>query len=149
MKRSQVAIEFLVTYGWAILIVMIAIGALASFGILNPSKYLADKCIFGNNFQCTDYQITTSQADIIIVNGLGQKVYSPNVTLTDTGAACATSIPGDGEWPADTRMNITCDVTSLKFIQKDKAKVKVTLNYLRSKNGFTQVALGELYATVQ
>jgi len=35
MRKGQAAIEFLVTYGWAILIVLIAIGALAYFGVLN------------------------------------------------------------------------------------------------------------------
>jgi len=31
MKKSQAAMEFLMTYGWAILVVLVAIGALAYF----------------------------------------------------------------------------------------------------------------------
>ena len=47
MKRGQVALEFIMTYGWAILVVLVAIGALAYFGVLNPGKYLPEKCFFG------------------------------------------------------------------------------------------------------
>ena len=35
MKKSQQAMEFLMTYGWAIIVVLVAIGALAYFGVLN------------------------------------------------------------------------------------------------------------------
>jgi hypothetical protein len=44
MKKGQAAMEFLMTYGWAILVVLAAIGALAYFGVLSPSKLVPDKC---------------------------------------------------------------------------------------------------------
>lgn len=48
--------DFLMTYGWAILVVLIAIGMLAYFGILNPDKlvpvstYCAEYCREIENF---------------------------------------------------------------------------------------------------
>lgn len=44
-KKSQAAIEFLMTYGWAILVVLIAVGALAYFGVLNKEKILPSNFI--------------------------------------------------------------------------------------------------------
>jgi len=35
-KKGQVAMAFFMTYGWAILVVLVAIGALAYFGVLAP-----------------------------------------------------------------------------------------------------------------
>ena len=32
-NRAQAALEFLMTYGWAILVVLVSIGALAYFGV--------------------------------------------------------------------------------------------------------------------
>ncbi len=32
------------TYGWAILVVLITIGALAYFGVLNPERFIPDMC---------------------------------------------------------------------------------------------------------
>jgi len=45
-KRAQAAMEFLMTYGWAILVVLAAIGALAYFGVLSPGNLLPHKCEF-------------------------------------------------------------------------------------------------------
>ena len=47
MKKAQAALEFLMTYGWAILVVLAAIGALAYFGVLSPSNFLPSKCTAG------------------------------------------------------------------------------------------------------
>ena len=49
-KKSQQALEFLMTYGWAILVVLIAIGALAYFGVLKTPVWVEcrenpDKCV--------------------------------------------------------------------------------------------------------
>lgn len=59
MKKGQAAMEFLMTYGWAILVVLIAIGALAYFGVLSPERfkpeykthweYSVSQCIFKNS----------------------------------------------------------------------------------------------------
>lgn len=38
-KKGQAAMEFLMTYGWAILAAIIAIGVLAYFGVFSPGKY--------------------------------------------------------------------------------------------------------------
>jgi hypothetical protein len=43
MKKSQAAMEFLMTYGWAILVVLVAIGVLAYFGVFNAHTNL-EKC---------------------------------------------------------------------------------------------------------
>lgn len=42
-KKGQMAMEFLMTYGWAILVVLFAIGMLAYFGVLSPQKLLPQK----------------------------------------------------------------------------------------------------------
>ena len=43
-KKGQAAMEFLMTYGWAILVVLVAIGALAYFGVLSPDRFLPERC---------------------------------------------------------------------------------------------------------
>lgn len=57
-KKSQAAMEFLMTYGWAILVALIVISALAYFGVLNPERFLlhsneikglASDCDIGDN----------------------------------------------------------------------------------------------------
>ena len=38
-RKSQAALEFLMTYGWAVLVVLVVIGVLAYFGVLNPCRF--------------------------------------------------------------------------------------------------------------
>ena len=56
-KKSQAALEFLTTYAWAFLVILIMISALAYFGILRPSRLLPDRCNFGSQISCVDYKI--------------------------------------------------------------------------------------------
>ncbi|MBI5391980.1 hypothetical protein HZB00_03170, partial [Candidatus Woesearchaeota archaeon] len=58
MKKGQAAMEFLMTYGWAILVVLVAIGALAYFGVLSPSRFLPRSCTIGPGFSCDDAKVS-------------------------------------------------------------------------------------------
>jgi hypothetical protein len=54
MRKGQAAMEFLMTYGWAILVVLAAIGALAYFGVLNVKSYLPEQCFGPAGLDCLD-----------------------------------------------------------------------------------------------
>ena len=45
-KKSQAALEFLTTYAWAFLVILVMVGALAYFGILRSIKILPIRCNF-------------------------------------------------------------------------------------------------------
>ncbi len=74
MKKSQAALEFIMTYGWAILVVLVAIGALAYFGVLDPGKFLPSKCTMSAGLACTDHKATASSLDIVFRNSLGYDI---------------------------------------------------------------------------
>jgi len=160
-KKGQAAIEFLVTYGWAIMAAMVVIGALTYFGMTNPSTSLPDKCIFSNAFGCKDYKMNESTLLLKVTNAFGETIYGPiNATCTDPDVGfnhcdCET-IPlltnvGDSLEP-EGELQITCtNPPDSPFNVKEKAKVKVTINYKKNPdvNAYNQVSLGEVYATVQ
>jgi hypothetical protein len=148
-KRGQAAIEFLVTYGWAIMAAMLVIGALTYFGITNPSTVLPDKCVFSNGFECQDYSITANKMQLRLINGFGDTIYNPGVAPTDGVGSCVIASPGM-EWAPDDTREINCtSVTDMPFNPKDKAKVKISVSYSKTPTGYNQVSLGEIYATVQ
>jgi hypothetical protein len=60
MRKGQAALEFLTTYGWAILVILVMIGAIAYFGIINPDKFLPTRCIVSPEFNCQDFQALSS-----------------------------------------------------------------------------------------
>ena len=49
-KKCQAAMDFLMTYGWAILVVFAVIGYLAHYGILSPDRILPEKFITDIHF---------------------------------------------------------------------------------------------------
>src|SRR3989338_2574882 len=73
-KKSQAAMEFLMTYGWAILVVLAAIAALAYFGVLSPEKFLPEKCILAPGLACVSHKVEPSQTILILSNGLGRTI---------------------------------------------------------------------------
>ena len=51
-NKGQAALEFLMTYGWAMLVVLAAVGALAYMGVLSPQKYVNNKCTSSVGISC-------------------------------------------------------------------------------------------------
>ena len=56
--KAQVAMEYIVTYGWALLAVMVLVAGLSFFGIFRPEDSLPERCIIVPNIECQDHQIT-------------------------------------------------------------------------------------------
>src|SRR3989338_8466813 len=76
-RKSQVALEFLTTYAWAFLGIMVTLGALYYFGIFDFSKYLPQECIFPSQFECVAFSFVGGATDQIrfrIVNNAGETV---------------------------------------------------------------------------
>lgn len=57
MVKAQSAMEFVTTYGWMLLILIIVLAALASMGILTPPQPVM--CDFPSNFVCRGMKLTT------------------------------------------------------------------------------------------
>ena len=57
MKKAQSSIEYLFTYGWAILAISVAIGALAYFNFSNPQSFVAEKCELGAQITCLENSV--------------------------------------------------------------------------------------------
>ncbi len=58
-KKGQAAMEFLMTYGWAILAAIIAIGVLAYFGVFNPGRLAGSTGIINAPFNMDAFAIVS------------------------------------------------------------------------------------------
>lgn len=83
-RKAQAAMEFLMTYGWAILVVLIVIGALAYFGVLDPGKLLPEKCVFPTGLHCNDYFMTETAVALSIQNGMGRDIEILMIWVNET-----------------------------------------------------------------
>ena len=51
--KAQSAMEYLMTYGWAILIIAVVLGALFSLGVFSTGSFLSNACIPSSGYLCT------------------------------------------------------------------------------------------------
>ena len=87
MKRGQAAMEFLMTYGWAILVVLAAIAALAYFGILSPARFLPERCTGPAGLDCLEkatFDATNNYISWAIKNNEGKDINLTGLSTIDT-----------------------------------------------------------------
>ncbi|MEM0437920.1 MAG: hypothetical protein QXU54_01325 [Candidatus Micrarchaeia archaeon] len=58
-RRAQAAMEYLMTYGWAILFIVIVLGVLVYLQVFNPQSRLQDQCSLPVGWQCTVASLST------------------------------------------------------------------------------------------
>lgn len=114
--KLQSAVEYLSTYGWMILAIVIILSALVALGIFNPSTYVNSTCVLPAGFSCkplvfssnglltfTVTQFTTSPITVTAVgctsneSVLYNKQLSPSVNLPIDGNATFTAMCYQGD----------------------------------------------------
>ncbi|MBS3165602.1 hypothetical protein J4444_00625 [Candidatus Woesearchaeota archaeon] len=95
-RKGQAAMEFLMTYGWAILVVLVAIGALAYFGVLSPSRFLPSSCTVGPGIGCDDFKVAATTLQLILRNGMGDDLTSVGVAVS--GCTVDPDASGNDAW---------------------------------------------------
>jgi hypothetical protein len=78
--------EYLMTYGWAILIISIALSALYMMGLFSPSSYVSSTCIFPADFSCLEDFMSTS--GVLTIN-IEQSTEAP---IDITGIGCDSNV---------------------------------------------------------
>lgn len=58
MAKAQSALEFLTTYGWAVLIALIMVGVLYMLGVFNPTRATPNLCSLPAGFSCFAYKVS-------------------------------------------------------------------------------------------
>ncbi len=157
-KKGQAAMEFLMTYGWALLVVLVAIGALAFFGVLNPGQFLPDQCTFFAGVTCSSLKADASDNNVVftIQNGLGYTLYNLDYTLVMSNGAttpsfanpsCATTQLNDG---ASTVCTAVAGATQLTSAAGTRYKLTPTLTWNEgSATGTPRSRAGSISVTVE
>ncbi|MBI2668040.1 hypothetical protein HYX17_04720 [Candidatus Woesearchaeota archaeon] len=140
MKKGQAAIEFLMTYGWAILVVLVAISALWFF-VGNPQSLVADNCRLAAPLNCEGATATATSITMRVRNGLTETITVTDVDLPDLTTGSCTAGSGSINAGAVGNVAVTCSGLS------GKVRSAVTITY--STPGLTgRVITGNLVVTV-
>lgn len=164
MLKGQAAMEYIVTYGWALLGLVILIGALTYFGVFNPEDTLPDKCYLNKDLECLDHQIISDSSGeyvkLIVKNLKRNDVYISNITCTlgntySVDPLTSVSLVGDydgtnyGILPTNAEVEITCGGVSAEQFSKDsKRKVLINLEYFEDVD-FKKIIKGDVFSKVR
>ena len=141
-KKSQAAMEFLMTYGWAILVVLAAIAALAYFGVLSPEKFLPEKCILAPGLACVQHKVTPTDTTLIISNGFGRTIRVTNLQVgTCTKTFDVTMVSG----VENSFVLSSCS----NGVSKEAFKGDITLTYVDTSYNVTKTVHGNLATKVE
>ena len=150
MKRGQAAMEFLMTYGWAILVVLIAIGALAYFGVLNPSRFLPRSCTLMPGLECNDFKVASDNTvHIFIRNGMGDSIDFSALNLDVDGTTCTAINPAvinDGALSSE--LIIACP-DALVGAVGTRFRGTVTGTYIKGTSLITHALTGSIITPVE
>ena len=151
-KKSQGAMEFMLTYGWAMLIVLVAIGALTYYGILDPTVLLPDKCTLQKGpLECTDQKIyifssANGQFHLKLANIFDNAVEVKSLKISREDFQCSYSgsiktIAGGTEGC----IPLFCEnIPGTRKKQGFELEIKYSM-----PGGFEKILAGELYTTLR
>ncbi|MGC8776999.1 MAG: hypothetical protein ACP5P2_03635, partial [Candidatus Micrarchaeia archaeon] len=84
--KAQSAMEYLMTYGWAILIIAVVLGALFQLGVFNKNSYAPIGCIPQSGFLCSNPVLSTSGVLTVTVGqAIAQQLSNVNVYFVPSG----------------------------------------------------------------
>jgi hypothetical protein len=156
MKKGQAALEYLITYGWGFLVIIVAIGALAYFGLLSPTRYIPARCEFGAQLECVDYQLSVDTANYAHVkiqfrNNFGDDIQLVQLqTASGAGGIPAPVVIKKGNVSTTIDMNFTNGQLGTTFVKDDRISVPLIATFKRNTASSPQHNVtGEIFATVQ
>ena len=151
-KKGQAAMEFLMTYGWAIIAAVLAIMILLYFGVFSGGNITGNVILMSQPFHTTASQVvmTTSSTNFEIINKGGSNVVISNINIIGTGPSSGinclnnTAIPLQADQSIVIYTPCTGPLTAGESFYGD-------VNILYSVNGLSivQNAGGTIQTTVQ
>lgn len=154
-RRAQSAVEFLVTYGWAFIMVLGFIGALFYLDVFNFTAMLPDECEFSSGIDCLEKIVISSSGTgeddgsvyLMLANNLGASIKIEECYLrvpgyadgdgylcNDAMGSCGTGdydVSGE-RWLQGERMFFNfsqCDTQALGLREGTKRNVYMTIQY--------------------
>ncbi|MGV8141412.1 MAG: hypothetical protein ACP5NW_03145 [Candidatus Woesearchaeota archaeon] len=150
--KGQAALEFLVTYGWAILGAIIVIGALSYFGIFNTQRYVNDVCYFGDQMTCEDYvAYNNATVGVRLRNNFGVPINVSAFEIKSDYGVVSCNLGGLGldNIQPGVEFAVGCAINSYNISVNNKLKYKATVTFSRTNSAVKHNQTGDVTVTVQ
>lgn len=132
--------EYLVTYGWALLALFVVVAYLIASGAFSANSFASQECVFQPDLPCTSYIIYKSSAgtvvDFSLANGLGFPIELESVHYYMPGTGDEDgALPADSGYSSGEKISLSHTFTSGSQPQpRDFRSVQVTIKYMNCRN---------------
>ena len=143
LKRGQAAMEFLMTYGWAILAAIIAIGVLAYFGVFSPGQFVGSSAVVTAPFYANAWNVNPTTVNIELRNNGGETLTINDIVLSNLdGATSCTPTGSLGSVSASDTIitNVACSGLTVGSTFKGD----ITITYSKQGSGLTLRSTGTI-----
>ena len=134
--------EFLMTYGWAILIVLAAISALAYFGVFRSGDNLVPICKLEPGFAC-EQKVTPNTIILVITNGASKDITFDTITVGTCSDLAVDTLFNAGDKTTFTLTGCTNGAVGTKFMGN------VLIEYTEVDSGIDRTLKGSLRTRVE
>jgi hypothetical protein len=149
MRRGQAALEYIVTYGWGFLVIVVVLGVLAYFGLLSPSRYVPQRCDFGAQMQCVDYKLQNGNVYVQFRNNFGDDIVIQSIYLFDSRSPATVSVTSPVVTAGNVSNIFTVSAPAATLARGDRVNVPVIVSFARNIAGSpSHNVTGEIFATV-
>lgn len=151
MKKGQAAMEYLMTYVWAIIATITIIGILSYFGIFNPTQYSPSAAIVTPPFYANAWNVNklNSQVNLELKNNGGEDYIIDTVSLSvEQGASnCNPSNPGVTIEPSETIVvSVKCNNMA---VIGNLFKAGITILYRKENSNLDIISSGTIVSQIR
>lgn len=148
------------TYGWAILAAIIAIGVLAYFGVFNPSRLAGSAGVLNAPMNVDEFNILADDSscsggtdcmNLIITQNSGQalNVTSTNITLTSGGSgSCSDTILLPSAWSSGSKQTFLFECGN-SFENGASIAGNIEIKYTVTGSDLVQTSTGNIRGVAQ
>jgi len=146
IKKGQAALDFLMTYGWAIALVVIVAAALFALGVFDVSNFIGTKAPGFSEVAVQGWSYSGAVLQARLTNQVGQKI---NITGMSVVVGSASPVACTGT-PVQLAVGETTAVGALNCTGLASQSVgtgyqaKLTINYTDMNSGYPASATGTL-----
>lgn len=174
-RKAQAAMEFLTTYGWAILIITVVLGGLGYMGVFSPSTYVKSSCQFDAGLACPIFMSYCDNSgncyiDMGLQNNFNNKIEITKMIIVnpqDETSECTADVDNLGEielisdpgdpvllssygqaQQRDIRFNFGSACDLLEESVNNKQRFDIKLYYIKGDATMPSVTAGKLITIV-
>ncbi len=140
-KQGQATVEYMSTYGFAFLAMLIGFGAMVYLGLFNTDALRAQECTFTPGITCTDFVLEGNSLSVVIRNDFGVPInFTDSPLVFEYQSAFYACSLSNTALPSDASVQISCSFDQAQ--RGDRYDGVIRLSFTREGHTYEHPLVG-------